>query len=494
MTQPYLKKNSNGVMAWHYPMPEVPFEQPLHRNTYFHSGDLGDIIAALPIIRANGGGNIRLGPGNDGQREIITPERYSVIAPLLQTQSYIRRVMYGQLQANDINISAFRGGSTKLPGENLANWQARYMKVKVNLAPWLECHAAHAGKGRVIVARTARQQNPNFPWKRVIEHFGERCLFIGSPDECKVLESEVGRKIEFADTPNLLQAAALIMAAKYGYYNSSAPLWLALGLGTNIVEEVSPNEHVVFIPRPNAVYVNTAEDAEKIPLPTVKNEERVILLSAEGPPNARTVFAEKTWCDAEIHHLKIIHRDARDIGDERGCYYVKDLLDFSLMLSGDVFVYINNDVALVPEWKNVILPFVSQFGCAFGHRLEVKKFEKRLSLAECNADQMPYCGADIIAFTPAWWKAHRDNFPDAVLGYEGWDFVAQWLMRKSGFRSMPTVCYHEMHNSYWKDVLTTHPAQIKVRNTLVEWAKANGAEKYLWAPNGYLFKSMMIYE
>jgi hypothetical protein len=62
-------------------------------NVFFHTGDLGDIIAALPAIRALGGGYLILGNRHGrGGRELMSPERFAVIEPLLSAQPYIAGV------------------------------------------------------------------------------------------------------------------------------------------------------------------------------------------------------------------------------------------------------------------------------------------------------------------------------------------------------------------------------------------------------------------
>lgn len=467
-------------------------------TTFFHSGDLGDIIACLPAIRAMGGGEIRIGPAHDtGQREDMTEARFRVIAPLLEVQPYINSVTFGPRQESDFDFSQFRRKSSwKGTPENLAEWQGRFAGVEIEQTPWLTVPYTNEAEGRFIMARTNRQRNPVFPWVAIAKRCRERALFIGNAQEHHDMVRLTGVRLEFRPTANLLHAAQLIRGATRGFYNSSAPFWIALGLGTPAAEEVSPNEHIVEIIRPNITYIKTVEESKRFLSTNFTGQvvPRTIILSAHGPENTRTQFAEKTWANDEYHHIKVLNRDARDIGDERGTYYVKDILDFSLSLSGSIFVYINNDVALVPEWKDIIVPPVKQFGCAFSHRLDVDKFSKFLALRHINQDsQRAYCGADLIAFTPDWWREHRADFPDVVLGLEGWDFAMQWLMRKSGFRTMKTVCYHEKHNSFWArpDVLAQHPAQKICRERLVKWAQKVGADKFLWAPGGYLFKSLM---
>ncbi len=219
-----------------------------------------------------------------------------------------------------------------------------------------------------------------------------------------------------------------------------------------------------------------------------KPTARVILLTADGPQSPRTEFARSTHTGAEYHIVKCM-RTASDMGDEKGCYYVNDIFDLSLQLSGDVFCYVNNDVALVPEWKDVLLPAVKEFGCAFSQRMDVPKFDKPLTLADLPG-KPSYIGTDVFAFTPQWWRETRDNFPLLPLGYEGWDAVMTYLMCQSGFKRGPMICYHESHGVAWWNQThrDRHPAILANRQRQVTWAINNNLRHLLDAPNGYLWK------
>lgn len=212
------------------------------------------------------------------------------------------------------------------------------------------------------------------------------------------------------------------------------------------------------------------------------------LHTARAPENARTIFAKKTWGD---HRVIDCARTAKDIGCDRGCFYVKDIFDKSLN-SDDIFAYANNDVALVPEWRDAIVNAVLAYGCAYSHRVDVPKFEKIYGMQDL-IQQRSYPGADLFAFTPAWWREHRDTFPDVVLGYEGWDFAAQWLMRESGFDRLPVLCYHEAHQAFWSrsENLQNHPVQKVCRERLTKWAKEAGAQGHIGAPHNFLFHGIV---
>jgi hypothetical protein len=219
---------------------------------------------------------------------------------------------------------------------------------------------------------------------------------------------------------------------------------------------------------------------------------KIILHTAKAPINARTEFAQSTWKGNFELRVVECERTAKDIGCTRGCYYVKDIYDKSLELNDDdIFCYINSDCALVPEWTDIIVPIIAKFGCAYSHRVEVSKFG-RMFHANDFINHNTSLGVDFMAFTPAWWKAHRDKFPDGVIGHEGHDFPIVYYMRKSGFDRMPPVIWHERHLSFWNRPhnLQDHPVQKEVRRRLVEWTKTEpGSERYL-SKGAYLFCSI----
>ena len=217
---------------------------------------------------------------------------------------------------------------------------------------------------------------------------------------------------------------------------------------------------------------------------------KVILATAKAPHNRRSDFAMRTWVGAdEVREIECA-RTAADIGCRRECFYIKDLYDESLKLApDDIFVFMNNDCALVSGWADVLIPAVYQFGVAYSHRAIVQKFTKPLSLKDI-ANLKTDLGMDLIAFRPAWWMKYRDEFPDAVHSHEGYDFAAIWYARKEGFDRMPAIIYHEAHPSFWNrsENLQNDPVQKHVRKLLTEWAHKVGAQKYLGS--NYLFKSI----
>jgi hypothetical protein len=225
-----------------------------------HGGDIGDVIAALPILRARGGGKIILfhdpnAPKGMRGRESLEGTRFEVLKPLLEAQPYVTNVEWGV----GVDTNNFR--LTPRPKtESLLERQARHVGVwPVDLSPWLDVPEFEP-HNRVVCARSPRYHNPySFPWAEVAETYGNRLLFVGLPGEHAEFERLLGCKIEHAKTENLLDVAKLMAGAPQVVCNQSAPAWIALGLGVKMILEGNPDVPNTELPGRDNFYSYTPE-------------------------------------------------------------------------------------------------------------------------------------------------------------------------------------------------------------------------------------------
>lgn len=226
---------------------------PRHKvQTWFHSGDLGDIIAALPAVRQSGGGDLVIGqhPGS-GTRETMTQARFDLIAPLLRQQPYLQEVRFGG--ACGTQISTFRRKSSRREGENLAQWQARHLGIeRLDLSPWLTVDAQV--KSGVLMARSSRYWNPSFQWRKLREQHPQ-AVFIGTADEHRQFQQYTTREIRWQRTADFLELARLIAGCELFIGNQSAPFWIAAGLGVPILQETCREHPDSVVARENAKYI-----------------------------------------------------------------------------------------------------------------------------------------------------------------------------------------------------------------------------------------------
>ena len=150
-------------------------------KTFLHGGDFGDLIYALPAIRALGGGALYLSEAHPG-REPLTAARRDVLLPLLERIDYLAAVHVHQGEPVDVDFTGFR--KHLRPGEvNLAQAQLAGCGLPLDLADeaWIDRTVFRAGGASfaVVIHRSERYRNPLFPWKTVVEKFGRRASFVG---------------------------------------------------------------------------------------------------------------------------------------------------------------------------------------------------------------------------------------------------------------------------------------------------------------------------
>jgi hypothetical protein len=199
-------------------------------TSFGSSGDFGDIIYLLPVIRENGGGQLWL---YDRPWTKKISSRHDVIAPLFAAQKYISKVISNDGEGVDYDFATFR--SMYRPEQNLTTSQAVYgqktyglKKAKGDTA-WLKVEKSEETKGRVIIARSARYHNNLFPWKRILAHYGNAVLFIGLKEEHDDFCRAFGN-VEHRPTKDFLALAELIAGSDLFIGNQSSPYAVAEGL------------------------------------------------------------------------------------------------------------------------------------------------------------------------------------------------------------------------------------------------------------------------
>ncbi len=227
-------------------------------SVFFHSGDLGDIIASLPAIRQLGGGELIIGQRRwrplVGIRESMRGARYQAIEPLLKLVPYLSKVSYNDNpKIVDYDLSKFRPLASVLlsasrldrivkitnKSKNLADCQARHLGIgNVDLVPWIKVEPDAASNGKIAISRSARHHNPRFPWPWLVSKKSKETIFIGLPDEHQQFEREFG-KIEYVPTQNLLQVARLIAGSDLFIGNQSCSCWIAMAMGHKLIQEVN---------------------------------------------------------------------------------------------------------------------------------------------------------------------------------------------------------------------------------------------------------------
>ncbi len=208
-----------------------------------HSGDLGDLWYSLPVVSHHGGGEIALNPEGlptpkmDGSASGLTRHMIEMCRPLLESQSYIKKVSVWDRRKVDCDLDLFRIG-VDYNKVNLCRWILKSFRVGFEKAAdtaWITC-----GENRIattVFARSFRYRNPGVNLKEVYEMYRSSAVFVGLPDEHKNFEQEVG-KIAYQRVKNFLEMAEIINGADLFVGNQSSPMALAIALNKPFVQEV----------------------------------------------------------------------------------------------------------------------------------------------------------------------------------------------------------------------------------------------------------------
>lgn len=225
---------------------------------YAHAGDLGDLIYALPTIRARGGckrlilhripGKVRL-PWSEASVERVRR--------LLESQSYIGEVVYSPQEVPGHNLDGFRHHWH--PGRSLIAMHAATYGIAdpPDREPWLTVPVTRILGGVFAVLHRSPRYPGKMDWKAVVEFargFG-KLITVGTRDEARAMRNLAGSDIEYVETDSVYDLARLIARARIFVGNQSAPLSLAVGLGTPSVIEHCHNADNCRFRRPGLIYL-----------------------------------------------------------------------------------------------------------------------------------------------------------------------------------------------------------------------------------------------
>jgi len=224
--------------------------------SFRHSGDLGDAIYALSVMsEIHGSHTLRCvnRPGITG--EFL--KRVPLLIDLLESQNYIKKVECSEehVECDFVPFRRHHGSTTTL---------VRAQAVEIGWVggtgadPWLKVKPSKVARGRIIIARSPRYNNIEFPWKEIVAHYGERLLFVGLQEEYDKFCAFFGR-VEQRKVKNFLELAELIAGSELFIGNQSSPMAIAMGLGHNVIQEVCIEQPDCIYKRDNVVYYANGE-------------------------------------------------------------------------------------------------------------------------------------------------------------------------------------------------------------------------------------------
>lgn len=205
-----------------------------------HSGDAGDCVHSLGLMKE--------APGEHSlflvDRQCTKPmtSRAGTFMPLFLSQPYIKECRCSEEHV-DVDFSEFRtfhdATDTLLAAQrNYANRRYKLGLKTRGEEPWLlDIKPNPKMEGKVIMARSPRYNNAFFPWKEIVDHYGDRLQFVGLPAEHATFCRLYGA-VPYLPTPDFLILAQNIAGADLFIGNQSAPLSVAEGLKHRRIVEV----------------------------------------------------------------------------------------------------------------------------------------------------------------------------------------------------------------------------------------------------------------
>ena len=279
----------------------------LTRMIFKHSGDAGDIIAALPsiqqLLKERGESSATLLLSHSPRaRQPMSEKVLANLLPLLSLQPCLQEIRLMQPgDTFDIDFDLFRD-ITKQHQFQLSLLTAHAKAAGINEltipSQWLVC-GKRPDAPQIVVNRTKRYHNKNGDWFWKLFTKGKSVGFVGSPQEHIEFQRELGVTLPHLQTRNLLELAETVNGCEVFAGNQSSPLWLAYGLGKRVYCECNPKGHNSFIQRPNVDCVHTIIESLASKSDNTKSIERNL---TKYRPHIRflldRVDIEGTWLDA----------------------------------------------------------------------------------------------------------------------------------------------------------------------------------------------------
>lgn len=222
-------------------------------KSFKHSGDLGDIIYALPIVKALGGGRLYL---NIHGATKFNQQGYKAIKPLVESQSYIESAPLYKGEDFDYDLDLFRK-RLGLGGGNLTDWQMYPFGLKKHIyhEPWLVVPSTCTGSFKILISKSERYLNPNIDWVKLCTPYVKDAAFVGLKNEYNIFVEETGFEIPFVATRNFYELALFIEECKLFIGNCSAPYAIAEAMKKDCIQVTDWEAMTCIYERNNVKYL-----------------------------------------------------------------------------------------------------------------------------------------------------------------------------------------------------------------------------------------------
>lgn len=242
----HIQKYKDGLKEITHPSMNFPAGRPVH---FKHSGNCGDIIYAIPAMKAIAGEE-----GICLHLHIDQPAGYAkhfkhplgnvmlnkkvadMLTPLLQAQPAFQCCDVLTDQAIDIDLDRIREYPLLLDRGNIARWYFLVFPCNfdLNLA-WLTASPDRSVKDAIVIARSNRYHAPGIQYKFLKKY--PDVQFIGLKEEYLAMRSMIPH-LQYRPVSDFLEMASLIGGARLFIGNQSFPFSIAEALKANRLLEL----------------------------------------------------------------------------------------------------------------------------------------------------------------------------------------------------------------------------------------------------------------
>lgn len=185
---------------------------------------------------------------------------------------------------------------------------------------------------------------------------------------------------------------------------------------------------------------------------------------------ARLDRAASTWPSntLKIPTEELDRNSKSELGDVRELPFIRDIINKAFLYT-DVVVLTNADSCLVVDWQDCIRVANNRQPntCFWSNRRNFSRFPKRrLTSGEIVHRGDPFEGIDLVVIPRVWWD--KADYPDLVLGCEGWDFVFKFSRETAKLRDL---VYHEYHYPPFWMANRECPGELHNKQLCHDWAK-----------------------
>jgi hypothetical protein len=134
--------------------------------------------------------------------------------------------------------------------------------------------------------------------------------------------------------------------------------------------------------------------------------------------------------------------------------YLRDVFDAGCNghPDDDILVYTNSDIHVRSDACVLICCALADADACYAYRMDFPSLTKTPDDSDFLKGYH-YSGSDLVACRVGWWKQHRPEMPDMLIGMEAWDPCIRTLIEETNpgkWTVVNSILAHERHASFWE--------------------------------------------